>query len=1538
MPASIFGNPAAVVQLNQALFGIAPGNGKYTNQLDQANAIGAIPFARQLGQTVAATNEALSATVLANLGIVNATLQTALAQAFAAFPNDRGVVVLNLTNILTTLEGNSVYGAAATQFNSQVATNFQYSTNSVNTADSAVNAGTVTLTANTDVITGNVFTAGLVFTPGGDDRINSLQDEDVLTGTGTNATLNATLGNANDNGGGVITPTLNNIATVNVAFTGSGALLGGGAANGPTNVLDLQDATGLVNLGITRISAGAGAAAIAAQNIQTAGTNNLSIAGVQVPATIFFDYADGALAAKDDAGTLNLASVNLQAVTIDQNAVNAAGGANEGFNTLTVRTTGANQVNNLISGETSVLNLAATGGSLSIANSTGNLLNVDRLGGAAVLVAAQPGTAVTIGAGEFQALGAASFANGGGVLSAINGSTSTGNLTVDITGYEAPRPNPQNSGVVVTTTVTGGSGNDRIISAGNIDNTGLVIDGGTGANTLALYNNLLDTVPTDNTRPTITNIQNLEVRTQTTGIAVGAPPVQPVISVDVSAIGGLQNIILRNETANGAVASAINLVELTQAQANAITINHGASRGNGINVNGAAGDGTTVSAFLNDASGTNDSVTLSLRTDLNNNNRFNVVLNADGNAAAATNAAATVTQIGANGQGQGVGTAGVENITINDTDNESNAIELTKGSTEHTGTITVNGGVAGQFMQLDATANAYRWDQSGNTVDGGTGSGGVTAINGRPTSGSRSDVDGGNAERLVAAVFDSSTYLGDVVIRVSDNAAATSLGGQRITFGAGNDTVIFDQITPGALNRNTAGLTISDTVAGGAGTDILGIDGNGVAVTITASEWTNVSGFEVIRTIGNDVASNNLRGQVNSYNLTLTNDLLANNGAQDGGVKRIIIVNDNDATNDAGQALAANSRNDNDTAANGATNNDATNALDLARNIALATGNEGGVTIDARTLSANNSFEYRGEEGAANANPDAGGIGNTSTADRFILADANINGGAIIDGGGASNVTTNTSIVGGAPVVAANGVRDVDSVRNADVLEVRNSATVSAGDLANITNVGTLEFTNDTAVAQNSILVIDDAIVDRMVDAYQASRVEANVGTATQVLQNQERLVVKAIDNINVLGATTGLTVQAGTLTGRSALDVFLGRTATHNIATGGGNDRVVLLGNYNTGTYAANAFGESIDALANNVAAPFAFTGTISLGGQTGIGRDQPGAVDVIGDTLTTYGAINIAGANITGLDAAIIANSDITMTEAQISGAVDLSGGPLNGVDIGEGGVAFTNATANHVLRVVDSGNANFDLAKVTTAAGTNVVVILGANVVANGAAAAGVVIGTAAPTNTILGTDAGELLTGTAAADLIVARGGMDTVVGALGNDTISLTETTAARDSVRFAESGAANFDTVNGFTAGAAATADVISLAGLLRGTVGLGVGNGDNAITNAAYNGATNMFAQDSDLVVFDTAIIGAISAASAATVIGTNNTPAGVFGAGVVRTYVVGNGTDSAVFAFTSVNGDGTVDANELSQVAYLVGVAQTALESNNFEYLTTV
>ncbi|MFZ6682265.1 hypothetical protein, partial [Undibacterium sp. Tian12W] len=90
---------------------------------------------------------------------------------------------------------------------------------------SIVNGGGVkdfTLTSNTDIATAENFTAGLVYTPNGGSRVNALQDEDVLTGSNTSATANnkltATLGNSNDNGAPIITPSLKNIQTANFTF------------------------------------------------------------------------------------------------------------------------------------------------------------------------------------------------------------------------------------------------------------------------------------------------------------------------------------------------------------------------------------------------------------------------------------------------------------------------------------------------------------------------------------------------------------------------------------------------------------------------------------------------------------------------------------------------------------------------------------------------------------------------------------------------------------------------------------------------------------------------------------------------------------------------------------------------------------------------------------------------------------------------------------------------------------------------------------------------------------------------------------------------------------------------------------------------------------------------------------------------------------------------------------------------------------------------------------------------------------------------
>ncbi len=89
------------------------------------------------------------------------------------------------------------------------------------------------------------------------------------------------------------------------------------------------------------------------------------------------------------------------------------------------------------------------------------------------------------------------------------------------------------------------------------------------------------------------------------------------------------------------------------------------------------------------------------------------------------------------------------------------------------------------------------------------------------------------------------------------------------------------------------------------------------------------------------------------------------------------------------------------------------------------TAQESAVTIDASSLSDSSHFSYNGEEGSSR------------TADRIIVSNANLNGQNIIDGGAFDN---DKDTRGG----------------NDDILEIRDKATVTTGDLANIKNIGTI--------------------------------------------------------------------------------------------------------------------------------------------------------------------------------------------------------------------------------------------------------------------------------------------------------------------------------------------------------------------------------------------------------------------------------------------------------------------------------------------------
>ena len=92
----------------------------------------------------------------------------------------------------------------------------------------------------------------------------------------------------------------------------------------------------------------------------------------------------------------------------------------------------------------------------------------------------------------------------------------------------------------------------------------------------------------------------------------------------------------------------------------------------------------TVRVRLADASGTDDTVAIRVENERNTETQFNYTLNFDGQAS---------------------GVNAIENVTIVDADTEDNNVTLTAAQ-EHTGTVTLSGGRAGDDYTVLSTLNA----------------------------------------------------------------------------------------------------------------------------------------------------------------------------------------------------------------------------------------------------------------------------------------------------------------------------------------------------------------------------------------------------------------------------------------------------------------------------------------------------------------------------------------------------------------------------------------------------------------------------------------------------------------------------------------------------------------------------------------------------------------------------------------------------------------------------------------------------------------
>lgn len=949
-----------------------------------------------------------------------------------------------------------------------------------------------TLTNETDVATANAFISGLVFTPGGNDRINALQDEDILTGAGSNPSLTATLGNANDNGATIITPTLNGIETLNASFTGSGG--------GAVTALDMQDSNGLMSVNINRVSQAVNTAEIG--NIEDATVNNLSVRDTNAndAGVVEFSYSAGTLAGENSV-SLEVDNVQVGALNIGQNTSGIAfrGVGTQGYENIALNSTGApNSIG--------TFNIPMDTGTAGVLTITGD---TDLTLGAAInAVNINNNTLVEV---ENLHVAGTGIAQAGSRIATVDASGLGGNFTIVLDNI-LDVGKAGTSGVDQDVSVIGGNGDDTFVLY-DVVQTGDTIDGGAGGNdTLLFYsgsalNSLAANI--DNASMfgdgSIGNLAaDFDNLPDVTAVALRNISTEMAPGGTFTDAGNDGDAVLEN-LANAPV--SFTLTNLTDTQATGITVHHATTANNQI-------QNTVINAAVaNDTSDDTLGITLSDGTNVDPRFNFSIVTALPSNPST------------------------IENVILGDDDTESNSVELTSFAA-HTGTITITGGEAGDFFNLDVdTAGADVAIPAApglGVLDGGTNVAGPTldagevqqGLLGLDTDGTEVDATAGHffdlsgvatQVRLGAETIDASGSAADVILRVSTNAAS-AVGAQDVSTGTGDDTVIFDN-----LNDTRAGLTISDTVNAGDGDDTLVIDGTGVRISLGASEWTNVSNFENLQIVGTSAAAlSNLLGQ-NAYNLTLTNDLIQANG---GGM--LNVINDNDANNDQSGVSTG------------------TFWLDTA-----GTAAESGVTIDARTLNAQNHFTYNGEEGA------------TRTADRFMFTDANINGGNTIDGGAIDNLTDS-------PTFAANG----------DIMEVRNTATVTAGDMQNLSNIGTIAGVNDQAVAQTLDLELTDGVIDSMVHSYH---------TATTLEVETLNVQMNAITDIAGPVAAMGLTLDATGMSGKTAAIVTLDNdaaavgyaTVTDTIKIGQG---LLTVNNFNIGgedrvQLSVSEFGLTLDA-----------------------------------------------------------------------------------------------------------------------------------------------------------------------------------------------------------------------------------------------------------------------------------------------------------------------------------------------------------------------
>ena len=509
---------------------------------------------------------------------------------------------------------------------------------------------------------------------------------------------------------------------------------------------------------------------------------------------------------------------------------------------------------------------------------------------------------------------------------------------------------------------------------------------------------------------------------------------------------------------------------------------------------------------------------------------------------------------------------------------------------------------------------------------------------------------------------------------------------------------------------------------------------------------------------------------------------------------------------------------------------------------------------------------------------------------------------------------------------------------NSITLEVSDEVTTTTGASATTYDIDDLTFTNFATVN----LIATDNFANQTTGAAVAN---LDAGTATLnvsgsgAFSNITAGVITAgsIDASAMTGAATlflsGAT--AGVSTGAGADTLDLEAAAVYVLNTGAGNDTI----SFNT-----TVTGATIDGGAGTDTVSFDATTNLQGGGvNLSLSNVEIIDVDATGDAAST---ITINSSNLTGQSITVISTENTTgdiLTVIGNGSTIDLSGLTIETADITTNidATTWTGVSSTTITGTNDADDIDIDGGVGSTASGGG-----GADNIAGGAGA-----------DTINGDGGGDTITGAGGVDTITGGEGGDTITSGNGNDIIDLTEAVAATDTL-ITSGGAAgtamSHDTVTGFAAGSAGTADEVdidisNIEALATNIVNLddmadqtGAGNAVATTVTGAFD-AANLTANTDLLIIGGGLTFSSTGAVADALENGgsVQMTLGGADAVGDIFMVLYSDGTNSHLAAIecnTAAGNDGTYAAGELvgNDVMTFNGISDaTSFAATNFDFI---